>query len=122
MACVHAATTSPSTEGSTSTTVTPVLSTNVQCILTDWMNWTPCTVTCGDGAQERYRNIIAGLCMEALKELRVCKMEPCPCIFTKDNYKSTFNKEPPADSKCIEEQAYFFYIDKHYFSRLCWLD
>ncbi|CAF5088956.1 unnamed protein product, partial [Rotaria sp. Silwood1] len=80
------------------TTVTPVLATAVQCIYSDWTDWTSCTVTCGVGKQERARNIIAGSCSGPILETRICQMEPCPCIFTADIYISTFQKLPPADS------------------------
>ena len=80
-------------------TVTPVSSTAVQCIYTDWTDWTSCTVTCGNGTQTRARNVVAGFCDEALQETRVCQMEPCPCIFTRETYISTYQQPPPADSK-----------------------
>ena len=106
MACISTTlttTASPSREAPTSTTVTPISVTNVQCILSDWTAWTPCTVTCGQGTQERYRNIDAGSCMEPLSETRVCQMEPCPCIFTQQLYVSTFQQEPPIDRKSSSE-------------------
>ncbi|CAF3238098.1 unnamed protein product, partial [Rotaria sp. Silwood2] len=80
------------------TTVTPTLTTSIQCIYSDWTDWTSCTVTCGEGQQARARNIIAGFCAEPLSETRSCKMEPCPCIFTRDIYVSTFQELPPLDN------------------------
>ena len=82
-----------------STTISPTLSTGVQCVYSEWTNWTSCTVTCGEGTQTHARNIIAGFCTEPLVETRICKMEPCPCIFTQDIYVSTFQKYPGPDSK-----------------------
>jgi hypothetical protein len=106
MACITPTTPVSTTSGvsttlsaSVFTTVTPTLSTSVQCIYSDWTNWTSCTVTCGDGTQARARNIIAGFCTEPLTQTRLCQMEPCPCIFTQDVYVSTFQKLPSADSE-----------------------
>jgi hypothetical protein len=84
------------------------LATSVLCIYSDWTNWTSCTVTCGQGAQTRARNIVAGYCTEPLSDTRLCQMEPCPCIFTQDIYVSTFQKLPPANSKYIkiEEECF----------------
>lgn len=79
------------------TTVTPVTATSVQCVYSNWTDWTSCTKTCGEGQQTRARNIIAGFCIEPLLEKRTCQIEPCPCIFTQDDYISTFQKAPPAD-------------------------
>ncbi|CAF1010447.1 unnamed protein product, partial [Rotaria sordida] len=80
------------------TTVTPVLTTAVQCIYSNWTVWTVCTVTCGEGTQTRARNIVAGFCTEPLSETRICRMEPCPCIFTRDIYISTFQEAPPLNN------------------------
>ena len=124
MACASTTVTTspiPSTEAPTATTITPVSTTSVQCILSDWTNWTPCTVTCGQGTQQRFRNIEAGSCTDPLSETRYCQMEPCPCIFTPEIYRSTFQKEPPADSKFIIMTAYDLHMDHRSF-RFCWLD
>ncbi len=104
MACIAPTTPVSSTIVSTATftTVTPTLATSVLCIYSDWTNWTSCTVTCGQGAQTRARNIVAGYCTEPLSDTRLCQMEPCPCIFTQDIYVSTFQKLPPANSKYIK--------------------
>jgi hypothetical protein len=109
MACITP-TTPTSIIPSTSifTTVTPTLSTSVQCIYSDFTNWTSCTVTCGEGTQMRARNIVAGFCTEPLTQTRTCQMEPCPCIFTQADYVSTFQKLPPADSEYLNRKEIFF--------------
>eukprot|EP01012_Entosiphon_sulcatum_P049574 TRINITY_DN6820_c0_g1_i5.p1 TRINITY_DN6820_c0_g1~~TRINITY_DN6820_c0_g1_i5.p1 ORF type:complete len:1020 (+),score=28.13 TRINITY_DN6820_c0_g1_i5:698-3757(+) len=61
---------------------------DVKCIVSDWSEWTPCSVTCGGGTQSHNRIIVlrpTGLerC-PALEETRTCNELPCPvdCIVT----------------------------------------
>jgi hypothetical protein len=120
MACVTPTIPSSSTPvlPSTFTTVTPVSITTAQCVYSDWTNWTSCTVTCGQGTQTHARNIIAGFCTDPLTEVRMCQMEPCPCIFTQDIYISTFQKLPPADSEYIKMRKQYCRYRKSIFQIL----
>jgi hypothetical protein len=52
---------------------------------TDWSQWDTCTVTCGGGSQERYRNCTNPVpqyggadCMGVDAEIQVCNMDNCP--------------------------------------------
>lgn len=55
----------------------------VDCVLTDWSDWSHCSVTCGVGRQEKIREIITdsqngGLpCPKKLFKRRRCALSPC---------------------------------------------
>lgn len=52
------------------------------CIVSDWTAWTPCSVTCGVGHQDRRRTIVRrsvlpGMYCPVLREDRMCDLEKC---------------------------------------------
>jgi len=62
--------------------VTAVISKPVDCKLSDWSEWTKCSVECGGGVQTRSRTLISpakngGKC-GPLTETRECNIQPCP--------------------------------------------
>ena len=47
---------------------------------TDWSSWTPCSVTCGDGAESRTRYCLdesGSGCVGSAVETKSCLKEPC---------------------------------------------
>uniref|UniRef100_A0A8D0L2K1 Thrombospondin type 1 domain containing 1 n=1 Tax=Sphenodon punctatus TaxID=8508 RepID=A0A8D0L2K1_SPHPU len=51
-----------------------------------WQAWTPCSVTCGDGVRERFRNCLPLLpvnpaCLGTSTELSLCSLEECSTLF-----------------------------------------
>ena len=50
------------------------------CELTDWSDWSACTVTCGQGTVHRLRNLVSSgndNCVEKTVDAAVCGAEPC---------------------------------------------
>lgn len=55
----------------------------IDCSLTEWTAWSPCSKTCGKGQQARSRSIATEAsqggkaCLGSLKSLQHCELEPC---------------------------------------------
>ncbi|KAL4226408.1 hypothetical protein ACF0H5_014391 [Mactra antiquata] len=50
-----------------------------ECYISEWSEFDPCSVTCGNGIQSRFRDIIVGDCEGYhLTELKDCYSGPCP--------------------------------------------
>jgi len=80
--------------------VTAVISKPVDCKLSDWSEWTKCSVECGGGVQTRSRTLISpakngGKC-GPLTETRECNIQPCP----KDCQVSDWNEWTSCTAPC----------------------
>ena len=70
----------PSTEAPR---IQQVDNTPVDCVLSEWTEWTPCSVTCGTGRSEKFRNILVedkngGIpCPKRNIKKRKCSGPPC---------------------------------------------
>uniref|UniRef100_A0A7S4GQJ7 Spondin-like TSP1 domain-containing protein n=1 Tax=Oxyrrhis marina TaxID=2969 RepID=A0A7S4GQJ7_OXYMA len=57
---------------------------NVDCVLSDWLQWTPCSATCGGGEQHSTRRVAVPSrgrgkpCSGALHKVKSCNEDPCP--------------------------------------------
>ena len=69
----------------------------INCILSSWSSWTPCSATCGpSGAREKVRAILNnpqcnGRCDEQLKVTENCNTEKCcplNCIYKYDDWSA----------------------------------
>ncbi|KAM9163493.1 LOW QUALITY PROTEIN: SCO-spondin-like [Pangshura tecta] len=53
-----------------------------QCDWSHWSRWSPCSVTCGDGLQTRFRTATSGSwareCLKEQLQTRPCPQGPCP--------------------------------------------
>ena len=55
----------------------------VDCVVSEWSSWSPCTATCGVGHMTRTRTILVqplndgGRCPRRLKKRRICHMTEC---------------------------------------------
>jgi hypothetical protein len=64
----------------------------VNCVVSDWSNWGTCTKSCGDGLQERTRNIITpsqgnGISCPEVRETKICNLATCPLyVFTSHTF------------------------------------
>lgn len=71
----------------------------VDCVVSDWFEWTNCDKRCGTGSQTRERSIITqplrgGLACPVLTEKRACKIKDCPvdCVVSEWSEWSDCNK------------------------------
>lgn len=70
------------------------------CRYSEWTPWGRCSVTCGNGVQTRARNQISGnICNDTKMDYRMCQLQPCMCILTKEFYSSATGQKVPANSK-----------------------
>jgi spondin-1 len=55
----------------------------VDCVLSEWTEWTKCSVSCGTGRQEKFRNVVVesqngGVpCPKRILKRRKCQGPPC---------------------------------------------
>ncbi|CAF3386132.1 unnamed protein product [Rotaria sp. Silwood1] len=69
------------------------------CRYTEWTRWGHCSVSCGNGVQIRARNRLSGTgCNDTLMDYRMCQLQPCMCILTKDFYMAATGKKVPANN------------------------
>lgn len=61
----------------------------VDCVLSDWDNWTPCSLSCGTGTQSRTRSVDVnvahgGKACEATSQTQSCNAHACPvdCVMS----------------------------------------
>lgn len=61
----------------------------VSCVFVEtwsrWQPWSPCSVTCGDGIRERFRECLTSSpakpgCAGSPKETSLCSLEECVCM------------------------------------------
>lgn len=57
----------------------------VDCAVSDWASWEPCSLECGSGEQTRHRAVLVvprhgGLVCPPLVESRPCNTNPCPVV------------------------------------------
>ena len=77
------------------------------CRYTEWTRWRHCSVTCGNGVQTRARNRLSGSdCKDALMDYRMCQLQPCMCVLTKEFYVVATGRKVPANSKDFEVFVY----------------
>jgi hypothetical protein len=55
----------------------------IDCVVSDWSEWSTCTATCGGGMQTRTRTVLVpaqfgGAACGSLSESRACNEQPCP--------------------------------------------
>jgi hypothetical protein len=83
------------------------------CHYSEWTLWRHCSVSCGNGVQIRARNRLSGTgCNDSLIDYRMCQLQPCMCVLTKEFYTAATGQKVPADSKYLKP---FFYINDFLF-------
>lgn len=76
-------TTTAAAAAATTTVAVPSGEEPVDCVVTDWTSWTPCSRSCGGGKQMKARIVSVrakngGRKCPRLKETRSCSEQPCP--------------------------------------------
>ena len=73
----------------------------VDCAVSEWSPWAPCSASCGGGTMARTRNIVespanGGAACPALEETQSCNTEPCPV----DCVVSAWSPWTPCSAPC----------------------
>lgn len=61
----------------------------IDCVMSEWSEWSDCDVDCGDGTQTRTRTVLSqpqnggAACSDVVSETRACYQPPCPIDCTK---------------------------------------
>lgn len=50
--------------------------------LSDWSDWTECSIPCGGGRQVRNRTCLSVTCSDDLYDMQTCNEEPCERMLT----------------------------------------
>ena len=96
---------------------TPVTSAPVNCAVSDWSDWSACSVSCGDGLQSRSRTVTTypvngGQACPATWENRTCHPQDCamyagvpipgcnPTVSVTYNSKTEYCRDHPTDACC----------------------
>lgn len=73
---------------------------NDTCEYSPWTRWRHCSISCGMGVQIRARNRLSGVdCQRALVDYRMCQLQPCMCVLTKEFYVAATGRAVPANGK-----------------------
>ncbi len=79
------------------------------CRYSEWTLWRHCSVSCGNGVQIRARNRLSGTgCNGTLMDYRMCQLQPCMCVLTKEFYTVATGQKVPIDSKYSKLFLYIY--------------
>ncbi len=81
-----------SSGSSISISPTNIIYTTPSCVLSEWSDWSNCSIFCNQENRTRSREVLSGVCLDELLETQKCNITDCSCIMDRNVLSSLLNK------------------------------